>query len=372
MKYTNIPCTACGGIFTENDDVVVCPVCGAPHHRACWMRTGQCAKNDAHAEGFVWRVPEERKAPEPQDAPGPERLDAGSEGLKFRNGESVVSCPQCGSANYQNDIYCLRCGAKLDGTADPYREDGARRAAGDPYYADYRYYFERYGGISPQAPVDGIPCMEYSDFVGGSKPGRIIRKVSTMERYDKKFSWSWAALFLGPVWFFWRKLKKEGAIVAIVLLFLSLLFGLLQINPAFVSYYKELYNTYIDMISKGTDYADFNEFSEAIENKTDAALDSKDSFYSDRRAVLLTCAEYLRILGLPLICALLAIPLYRKHVRRRILQIREQCSSMEEYHSALLREGGTSVGGAVLGAATLVLSLFCSIYLPIILAVFAL
>ena len=30
MKYTGIPCAACGKKFTAEDDVVVCPECGTP------------------------------------------------------------------------------------------------------------------------------------------------------------------------------------------------------------------------------------------------------------------------------------------------------------------------------------------------------
>ena len=36
MKYTGIPCAACGKKFTAEDDVVVCPECGTPYHRACY------------------------------------------------------------------------------------------------------------------------------------------------------------------------------------------------------------------------------------------------------------------------------------------------------------------------------------------------
>ena len=35
-KYVNVPCAKCGKPFTEDDDVVVCPDCGAPHHRSCY------------------------------------------------------------------------------------------------------------------------------------------------------------------------------------------------------------------------------------------------------------------------------------------------------------------------------------------------
>ena len=41
--YKGYKCAACGNVFDENDDVVVCPECGAPHHRSCYLEKGQCA-----------------------------------------------------------------------------------------------------------------------------------------------------------------------------------------------------------------------------------------------------------------------------------------------------------------------------------------
>ena len=61
MRYTGINCEACGAAFTESDDVVVCPVCGAPHHRTCWNETGRCAHEAAHADGYAWTMPEDRE-----------------------------------------------------------------------------------------------------------------------------------------------------------------------------------------------------------------------------------------------------------------------------------------------------------------------
>ena len=199
MRYENVNCTACGKAFTAEDDVVVCPICGAPHHRACWLATGECAKNDDHASGYTWIFPAEitaqRKAAEAAEAA------AGDEtGVKLKNGENVVICPTCGATNYQNDIYYLRCGIRLDGT-QPYTEEGA----GDEDEYDemdirtIRSDFDRFGGISPDAPVDGIPCWEYAEYVGGAKPGRIIRRISTMERFGRRLSWNWAALLFGPI-----------------------------------------------------------------------------------------------------------------------------------------------------------------------------
>jgi len=234
MKYTGVKCSACEKIFDESADAVVCPVCGAPHHRECWIKTGRCAYNNLHAEGYAWIFPENvKKAREEEDSKREQR-DTKPE-IKLKNGENIISCPVCGSANYENDIYCLRCGAKLSGEADDgidYDENGEFSGSpfgagerSDGYYRNLRSDFDRYGGISPNALVDGIPCSEYSDYVGGSRPGKIIRKISTLERYDRKISWTWAALFLGPIWFLWRKMKKEGAVISMILIFLAAMNG---------------------------------------------------------------------------------------------------------------------------------------------------
>ena len=48
MKYTNYKCPACNNQFNEEDDVVVCPECGTPHHRECYIQNGKCINADKH------------------------------------------------------------------------------------------------------------------------------------------------------------------------------------------------------------------------------------------------------------------------------------------------------------------------------------
>ncbi len=364
MRYENVNCTACGELFTADDDVVVCPVCGAPHHRDCWQKTGRCAMHGEHANGYTWVFPAnaQKKDPEPPHAPEarPEK-----DGIKLRNGEAVVECPHCGSPNYANDIYCLRCGARLDGQP-PEREqppmDGAEDYRQDMnQFREIRYDFDRFGGISPDAMVDGIPCAEYSDYVGGSRPGRIIRKVSTMERYGKKLSWCWSALLLGPLWFFWRKMKKEGLLISIVLLFLAALYGTVQVDGPLVTYYKDTFSLYISAIQNGYD---MNELRDKIDELTAVYIEAEESVITPGRRAALAGLEYGVFIGVPLASALLAIPLYRKKVKNHILDIRADCTNMNEYRDALISKGGTSAGGAVAGAAVLLAAAFCLFFLP--------
>ncbi len=50
MDFTKFHCPVCNKNFSENDDVVVCPECGTPHHRECYKITGKCFNENLHGE----------------------------------------------------------------------------------------------------------------------------------------------------------------------------------------------------------------------------------------------------------------------------------------------------------------------------------
>ena len=45
---TKLTCSVCHAYLFDDDDVVYCPVCGAPHHRDCYKSIGHCAFEEAH------------------------------------------------------------------------------------------------------------------------------------------------------------------------------------------------------------------------------------------------------------------------------------------------------------------------------------
>ena len=52
--YTDEKCPVCTFAFREEDDVVVCPECGTPHHRDCYKDQGHCSHADKHGS-FTWK-----------------------------------------------------------------------------------------------------------------------------------------------------------------------------------------------------------------------------------------------------------------------------------------------------------------------------
>ena len=64
MNYKGVSCPVCGQPFQEGDDIVVCPECGAPHHRACYKQLGHCAmEQQLHPQHLSWQNPNPLRQP---------------------------------------------------------------------------------------------------------------------------------------------------------------------------------------------------------------------------------------------------------------------------------------------------------------------
>ncbi len=377
MKYTNLNCEACGTVFREDDDVVVCPVCGAPHHRACWDQNGRCVHEAAHPGGYRWTAP--AKAPDEAQAEqtANQRKPAVSEGETLENGEEIVICPHCGSRNYGNDAFCLRCGQSLHRDAPVYEpgrtyqrvdtDEETQSRYGRPNITDEMLQsFRRYGGLHPNSTLDGIPVCEYSDFVGGGSPGKIIRKISTMERYGKKVSFMIPAFLFGPIWFLSRKMRKEGWIVGLILILLALFSGLLQINDAYIEYTKKSLSLYTEVLEGDLSRTEFlDKISEYAEEFAQTRLPENARL----RAAAGNVLYYLAVVGIPLYSGLFGLGVYRRKVKEEIHRIRSECGDMQSYQKMLIREGGTSAGGAVIGILIVLTAMACYAYVPLLITV---
>jgi hypothetical protein len=54
MRFENQVCPVCEEKFEENDEIVVCPECGTPHHRDCYINLGECKNSALHNENFTF------------------------------------------------------------------------------------------------------------------------------------------------------------------------------------------------------------------------------------------------------------------------------------------------------------------------------
>ena len=203
-QFTGCPCSVCGKTLTDMDDIVVCPDCGAPYHRACYEKQGACVYAARHGTGFEWTPPASAR---------PEHR-----------------CPNCGAPNPENAARCSHCGAPLKsgeaGQTPPPRVGADRQAQANPgggfNYA--RLYQEAQGGAwqtsaaSAAEPIDGIPAEEWEIYLGPSSLA-YLRDFSQMQKYGRKSSICFSALLFGPLYFFYRKAWKPAfAFLAVDLL----------------------------------------------------------------------------------------------------------------------------------------------------------
>ena len=87
--FTQYACPVCGQKFHASDDVVVCPQCGAPHHRTCWKEEGRCHFQSAHGTPSQWK-------------PLPDKED-----------DNAVVCGNCGTVNSDGRTCCQKCGHEI-------------------------------------------------------------------------------------------------------------------------------------------------------------------------------------------------------------------------------------------------------------------
>lgn len=60
-RFENKLCPVCRSRFGKDDEIVVCPECGTPHHKACWNSLNHCGVEEFHGMNYVWngRLPDE-------------------------------------------------------------------------------------------------------------------------------------------------------------------------------------------------------------------------------------------------------------------------------------------------------------------------
>ncbi len=187
-------CPVCHAYLFEEDDLVFCPECGAPHHRDCYNFVGHCALEHLHGTEEEYRRPEPTK----EEAPKSES----------QTDEEETLCPMCGEPLKKGARVCENCGA---------------------------VQFSPFGGFgqvsvySPFDPLGGIPAdMD----LGGVKAQEAQKFVATNTRYyipkfarmltGQKVSWNWLAFFFPSAWLLSRKMYKVGAFVCALSVVFSL------------------------------------------------------------------------------------------------------------------------------------------------------
>lgn len=205
MNYTGEKCAACGEVFTDTDDVVVCPECGSPHHRECYKAENKCANSDYHAEGKKWK-----------------RENDISDTLNNHAVQQAPVCPFCHFKNQPGESHCVRCGTELDNNSAENREQSftpeeivGKIMENEPDIT------QTYLGFNPNEDLGGATVKEVSQYVR-SNTIYYIPIFKRIKDTGAKFSFNLTCLIFPYAYFANRRMWGWAILSAIVMVLLGL------------------------------------------------------------------------------------------------------------------------------------------------------
>lgn len=291
FRYTSDKCPVCNENFKPEDDIVVCPLCGTPHHRECYKKNGECAHSEKHSDGYRWE-------PSPI-APPPQH----------ENTEN--NAPPFNPYNEQSETH------------------NSRDAASTVFWANQQNPFDAY----PKELCEGVLTEEAAEFV---QMNSFKYLQNFFYHKSGKRTFNWAAFFFAPYWFFYRKLYKLGVIFLAIMLVVSVAFSLPSSVQKFVADTNEWYEKYGDVSS-------------LTEEEMEAAVAQQREIYTSNPAgVIITAAEGVLSLAIQLFIGFKANKWYYDHTVSKIRQIKSETPEPQLRKLNFYKQGGMSMGKAFL------------------------
>lgn len=171
IETKGISCVRCHSYLFEDDDVVYCPVCGAPHHRQCYNDLGHCALEEFHGTENEYK-----REPITQNEETKETYKTKCRMCGEEYDPTLGKCPNCSSANFSRIVVNS---------------------------------FDLLGGVPKDQDLgDGVTADEAKNFVFANTH-RYIPKFASLKD-GKKVSWNWLAFLFPGAWMLSRKMYKYG------------------------------------------------------------------------------------------------------------------------------------------------------------------
>lgn len=239
MDYKGINCPVCEKSFSEDDDIVVCPRCGAPYHRDCYAEKGKCIFPELHKTGESWMKIHGGRSDE--NEPGDDEE------------EGMIVCRHCGHKNSKDSIVCSECGDFLFGSVSIHNKDGydendddgdedplrsAMNRASQIYVNGVRVFDTSFGD---KDDFDGVSGKELADFTAAN-PLYYLPIFSRIKKLNMSRI-NFATFFFGGVWYFYRKQYLKAIILTLViaaLLAANIIISSLWSNDLFAAAYSDL------------------------------------------------------------------------------------------------------------------------------------
>lgn len=344
MEFTEYKCPVCGEQFKTGDDVVVCPECGAPHHRECYEKEGHCHFADRHGDDFSFEKEQAKEADKQAE----------------QNDENgTVTCKRCGTENPKELFYCSNCGAPLYGNNEEAQNFGQNQNNGQPNpnfnqnqgmppfgvpfgqaNPQMAAAFDPMAGMKSDEPlVDDITAGEAAKFIGKNTP-YYLRVFSFIKKF-KKSRFNFTAFILSGIYFLYRKMYALGILFSVLTFGSTIASGYIRTLPA----WQNIYNNLLQAQKTGQIVSFTNNFGLSTE---DFLL-----FISPLIANVISMAVMV-------ICGLIANKCYYNHSIKKIKKIKST-TDKELLTEALETKGGVNLPLAI----SIVVALIIANYLPI-------
>ena len=290
--YTNLTCPVCSEKFSAEDDIVVCPICGTPHHRECYKSLGRCANISWHQEGKSFDASEQVNEEE-ENAKNQE------------DAQEKVPCRRCSNLNDKNALFCSRCGAPVSqgfSNVGPFVKIDMSQSAFNPFSA-----------LDSDELIDEKETWKYKAVVK-ENPIRFISQFKAFSKTGKKTSFNLAAFFFSPFYFLYRKMYGLGIVLLI-------LYGILELPTLILNLSSENLSQVIGTtVTFGL-------------NLTNAQINFLSYAYYFSSILIMA----IKFLG-----GIFANYIYFNKCKKTICDIEQNTGSKEEFLSVASKKGGTN------------------------------
>lgn len=211
-KYERMCCPVCHAKFFEEDDIVICPECGAPHHKACYKSIGRCAHEDTHGTENQWQMPV---------------FNAENDNFLFdpNNTTEITDNEEYDSISDKfKKLFSLDYEESDEQDDTEVLNDSAQKLIEQALNID---------GVNLEDKIDGEKVTDVAFFVGAGIT-KYIRIFKELSHKKSIISWNWAAFLIPQYWLLSRKCYIAGAFTAILSMFSSIVINIMQYNNAYL------------------------------------------------------------------------------------------------------------------------------------------
>lgn len=277
-------CPICHAYLFEEDEIAVCPTCGAPHHRECFVSAGKCGMEEFHGTNEQYdkvkkAAKEEKENKEKKDTDEQQNI--------------MVECPSCHNRYSIKQSNCDKCGAQ------------------NIYGRAVMLGFDYYGGVKPKENLgEGHTAEEVRNFVavGTDRTIPLFKKFKN----GKKVSFSlWSFLF--PAATFASRKMYPAAIFTAVLEIAAELF--LMPLSAFIA---------------STDVKSYVELYTAV-------------LADNPKLLTLAYIGSFMYLTIKIVCSLISNRIYYKHTLKSLREIKTEPLTDEERFALYRKKGGLNL-----------------------------